>query len=63
MYYDKIMEKNIKKNVYICIIESLFCTAEFNIVNQIYFNKNVLKIQKISHSYFLEKPLHCPLWK
>ena len=42
------MKKNRKKNVYIyiCIIESLLCTAEIrnNIVNQLYFNKVNFKI-------------------
>ena len=36
------MEKNMKKNVYIGITESLCCTAETNkhtIVNHLYFNK------------------------
>ena len=28
-----------EKNVYICIIKSLCCTAEINTVNQLYFNK------------------------
>ena len=32
------MEKNIIKNVYICITDSLCCTAEINTVNQLYFN-------------------------
>ena len=44
------MEKNMKKNIYIytCISESLCCTAEINIINQISFNKNkLLKIKKI----------------
>ena len=31
--------KNFKKNVYICITESLCYIAENNIVNQLYFNK------------------------
>ena len=31
--------KNLKKNVYICITESLCCIAEINIVNQLYFSK------------------------
>ena len=39
IFNDKIMEKNIKKNVYICKIESPCCTAEINIINQLYFNK------------------------
>ena len=26
-------------NIYICITESLCCTAEINFVNQLYFNK------------------------
>ena len=34
------MKKNMKKNVYICITESLCCTAEINtFVNQPHFNK------------------------
>ena len=33
------MEKNIKKNVYKSITESLCCTVEISIVNQLYFNK------------------------
>ena len=28
-----------KKNIYMCITESLCCIAEINIVNQLYFNK------------------------
>ena len=38
-YVTTIMEKNMKKNVYMCITESLCCRAEINIVNQLYFNK------------------------
>ena len=40
------MEKNMKKNVCVCvcvcvcITESLCYTAEINILNQLYFNKN-----------------------
>ena len=35
-----IREKNLKKNIYICVTESLCCTPETNnIVNQLYFNK------------------------
>ena len=33
------MEKNMKKNVYICVTESLCCSADINIVNQLYFRK------------------------
>ena len=33
------MEKNIERNVYMCLTESLCCTAEINIVNQLYFSK------------------------
>ena len=41
------MEKNRKNNIYICITESLCRTAETNtIVNQLYFNKNILKKKK-----------------
>ena len=43
-----IMEKNIKKNVY--ITESLRCTAEintYNIVNQLYLNKKFFSKKKI----------------
>ena len=32
------MEKNIKKNMYIYISESLCCTVEMNTVNQLYFD-------------------------
>ena len=36
-----IMEKNIKKkNVPVCVTESLCCTAEINIVNQLYTSIN-----------------------
>ena len=35
------MEKNIKKNVYKSITESLCCTVEISIVNQLYFNKKI----------------------
>ena len=38
-----VMGKKMKKNVHICITESLCCTAEINIVNQRYFNKTFLK--------------------
>ena len=38
-----------KKSVYICITESLCCTAEIHIVNQIYFN-SIFK-----YAYFLQK--------
>ena len=47
-----------KKSVYICITESLCCTTEINIVNQIYFN-NIFKYayllgkKKTSQSSFL----------
>ena len=39
------MEKNMKKNICICITESLCYRAEIkhNIENQLYFNKNFLK--------------------
>ena len=34
-----IVEKNIKKEcMYVYITESLYCTAEIGIVNQLYFN-------------------------
>ena len=32
------MEKNIKKNVHICIIESLCCTAESDMTERLHFN-------------------------
>ena len=32
------MEKNIKKNVYICKTESLYCISEIDIANQCYFS-------------------------
>ena len=32
-----------KKDIYICITESLWCIAEINIVNQLYYNKIFLK--------------------
>ena len=32
------MEKNMKKNAYLCITESLCYTVEINTVNQLYFN-------------------------
>ena len=42
------MEKNFKKNIYVCIAESLCCTSgtNTNIVNQLYFNKKNQKQQK-----------------
>ena len=33
-----------KKNVYMFVMESLYCSAEINIVNQLYFNKINFKI-------------------
>ena len=32
-----------KKKIYICITESLCCTEEINIVNQLYFRKKTQK--------------------
>jgi len=44
------MEKTMKKNIYIyiCITESLCCSAEikYNIINQVYFNFFFLKGEK-----------------
>ena len=36
------MEKNIEKYVYMCITDSLCCTAEINTVNQLDFNKKII---------------------
>ena len=33
--------KNMKKNIYICITESLCCRNQHNTVNQLYFNKTI----------------------
>ena len=53
------MEKNIKKNVYMCITESLFCIAEMNTMLQINYtsinNNNKLKDKKGGHH---SMPLH-----
>ena len=41
-----------KNNIYICITESLCCTAEikYNIVDQLYFNK-IFKKENMKWSY------------
>ena len=41
------MGKNMKKNIYVCITESLCCTAEMNTISsQLYFSKVYLKKKK-----------------
>ena len=51
------MEENVKKNVYVCITESLCYTVEINnIVNQFFFKKR--KLLKQMHSLFLYRQLH-----
>ena len=47
------MEKNMKKNVYIWIIESLCCIVDIkhNIVNELYFNKIFFKRRMCSYLF------------
>ena len=58
------MEKNIKKNVYLCITESLCCTAEMNTTLEINYTsiKKFFKIfykwQKIPKCLFYNKYLY-----
>lgn len=40
------MEKTLKKDVYVCVTESLCCTTEINTVHQLYFIKIKLKKKK-----------------
>lgn len=57
------MEKNIKNNVYMYIIESLCHTAETGItLYQLYFNKNTLKKNITSHMGQSQR-IRCPLWE
>ena len=46
-----------KKNVYMCITDSLCCTADWHIVNQLYFNKKI----KLKKEYFPKFLLVCVL--
>ena len=43
-----------KKNVYSCITESLYYTAEINIVNQLHLNKHKKSLMKSFKKCFTE---------
>ena len=52
------MEKNIKKNVHICIIESLCCTAESDMTERLPFHFSLSCIGEGNGS-----PLHVLAWR
>ena len=51
------MEKNIERYVYMCITDSLCCTAEINTVNQLDFKKKIMKYNYTSLLYLTEKAM------